>query len=69
MFRYFVLIGMVLMTNCSAPESGAGSDEFPELRVGESFPDLRLPSAGSGGALSIADFAGERLVLHIWASW
>lgn len=29
MFRYFVLIGMVLMTTCSSPESGAGSDEFP----------------------------------------
>lgn len=40
--------------------------EFP---VGEPFPDLRLPALDGGDPLSIADFRGEKVVLHVFASW
>lgn len=39
------------------------------FEVGEPFPDLALPSAADGRPLSIADFAGEKVVLHVFASW
>ena len=40
-----------------------------ELKVGEPFPALTLPSLQDDRPLSIADFRGEKLILHIWASW
>ncbi len=40
-----------------------------ELKVGEPFPGLTLPSLEDSRPLSIADFRGEKLILHIWASW
>jgi hypothetical protein len=40
-----------------------------ELKVGDPFPTLMLPSLEDNRPLSIADFRGEKLILHIWASW
>ncbi len=40
-----------------------------ELKVGEPFPTLMLPSLEDNRPLSIADFRGEKLILHLWASW
>lgn len=39
------------------------------FRVGDSVPRLRLPSIADGSPLSLADFRGEKLMLHVWASW
>ncbi len=49
-----------------ATASAAGASPF---RVGEPVPRLRLPSIADGSPLSLADFRGEKLVLHVWASW
>lgn len=40
----------------------------PDLRVGQQFPDLILPSL-DGQTLSLSDFRGEKVILHIFASW
>ena len=40
-----------------------------ELEVGQPFPSHPLPSLEDGRASSIAQFRGQKLVLHIWASW
>ena len=42
-----------------------------DLRTGNSFPDLPLPVAGqeAGELMSVADFEGRKLVLHLFASW
>ncbi len=40
-----------------------------EFKVGEAFPDVLLPSLEDGRPGSIADFRGQKLILHIWASW
>ncbi len=42
--------------------------EALELEVGQAFPNMLLPSL-EGRPGSIADFRGQKLILHIWASW
>ncbi|MEE8162364.1 MAG: hypothetical protein V3T61_12080 [Acidobacteriota bacterium] len=63
-FRYFswLLFASLLFAN-TAGASGA------EIRVGQPFPNLFLPSMEDGGPVSIADFRGQKAILHIWASW
>ncbi len=41
----------------------------PVLDVGQPFPDIAFPSAADGTPMSIADFRGEKVVLHVFASW
>jgi hypothetical protein len=58
------LIPLALATSAAwaqAPETG--------LEVGQRFPELVLPSAEDGRPMSIADFRGKRVVLHVFASW
>ena len=40
-----------------------------KMEVGQPFPLLRLPSLDDGRPMSVADFRGSKLVLHLWASW
>ena len=42
-----------------------------ELARGDALrgPDIRLPRLETGEPGSIADYRGERVVLHIFASW
>ena len=37
--------------------------------IGERFPDIILPNAADGSEMSIADFQGQKVMLHIFASW
>ena len=39
------------------------------IEVGQPFPDIALPSAADGERMSIADFRGSKVVLHVFASW
>ncbi len=57
------LFVVLLATAGSAAAAGA------QFKPGEAFPDLVLPSISDGKPLSVADFRGRKLVLHIWASW
>jgi hypothetical protein len=41
----------------------------PRLEVGQLFPEIVLPAARDGRPMSIADFRGEKVVLHVFASW
>ena len=51
--------------------SSASAAEPPrqELVEGRPFPDLLLPSIADGKPLSIADFRGRKVALHVFASW
>jgi hypothetical protein len=40
-----------------------------KLQVGTPFPTLFLPSLSDGSPMSMKDFRGRKLVVHIWASW
>ncbi len=48
---------------------GAAAAEAQQLGVGKAFPRLVLPSLDGGKPISIVSFRGQKLVLHIWASW
>ncbi len=39
------------------------------LQEGEPFPDLVLPSMTDGRPISLADFRGRKVILHVFASW
>lgn len=47
----------------------AAGAEPPKFEVGQSFPDIVLPSMDDGSPTSIADFRGQKVILHIFASW
>ena len=40
-----------------------------ELVEGEPVPEIPLPSMKDSHPMTIADFAGRKLALHIFASW
>ena len=40
-----------------------------DLSPGKPFPNIVLPSVADGRALSMADFQGEKVMLHLFASW
>lgn len=42
---------------------------LPGLEVGQTFPDLVLPAVEDGRPRSLAQFRGQKLLLHIFASW
>jgi len=48
----------------SSPPAAASA----ELKTGQAFPEITLPSL-EGPELSIADFRGRKIALHIFASW
>ena len=39
------------------------------FQVGEPFPDIILPTLEDGSPGSIAQFRGQKILLHIFASW
>lgn len=43
---------------------------FPEVKIaeGEAWPGFYLPDL-DGNALSVQDYRGKKIVLHIFASW
>jgi hypothetical protein len=50
-------------------ELGAAHPADLPVGVGETFPDLVLPSVETGEPLALADFRGRPLFLHFFASW
>ena len=47
----------------------AGIGSARDFRVGEPFPALAFPSADDGTPVSMADFRGHKVLLHVFASW
>lgn len=39
------------------------------FQPGTAFPTLSLPSLEDGRPASIADFRGQKIILHVFASW
>lgn len=48
---------------------GQGSLAKAGIEVGKAFPQIRLPSMTDGELMSIADFRGQKVLLHVFASW
>ena len=39
------------------------------LGIGDTFPDVVLPAVSDGQPMSVGGFRGEKLFLHLFASW
>jgi peroxiredoxin len=39
------------------------------FQIGEPVPRLTLPSISDGAPMSLDDFRGRKVMLHVWASW
>ena len=52
---------VVSRAQTSLPSSG--------IQVGEPFPDILLPTLEDGSPGSISQFRGQKILLHIFASW
>jgi len=39
------------------------------IEVGEPFPELAFPALDDGQPWSIRDFRGQKVILHVFASW
>ncbi len=66
--RFAPLVLSILVPLLWALGSPARGDATWEPRVGEPFPDLALPTL-EGSTKSISDFRGQKVILHVFASW
>ncbi len=55
---------MVLLATPAAHAGGTGL-----LQVGKPFPSRVFPSAEDGSPQSMSSYAGQKVVLHVFASW
>lgn len=60
--KQFLLLGLLLT-------SKAVISQAAQLKVGEAFPTILLPTLDGSRSQSIEDFRGQKLMLHIFASW
>jgi len=56
----------VLAIHCDA---ALAADDEVRLEVGRPFPSITLPLLKDGSPASIADFRGEKIIIHVFASW
>ena len=65
-----VIILVVVLAIWGLVESRAQSSlQSIGFQVGEPFPDIILPTLEDGSPGSIAQFRGQKILLHIFASW
>jgi len=68
--RRSLLAFVALASMLLAPPAGRSATAAPpKLEIGQPFPNLVLPAMDDGRPLSIVDFRGEKVVLHVFASW
>lgn len=46
-----------------------GAIEATAVQVGEPFPVLELPRLADGQPDSLANYRGQKVLLHVFASW
>ncbi len=65
-------LGFVMVAGSSTAEAvqrGRRGRLELNFKVGQPFPNLRLPSLKDGNPASLSDFRGQKVILHIFASW
>ena len=62
-------IAIALAITASAVLGAGASAQSVQFEVGQLFPDIVLPLLEDGRPVSIADFRGKKLILHVFASW
>ena len=72
MSRSFATSKRLVLAGITASVLSVGTSvagRMGSIEVGQPFLDLTLPSAHDDAPLSIANFRGEKVVLHVFASW
>ena len=68
--RFPVILFAIATLNIGVFMAGPGPGESKKgFEVGTRFPDLSLPSVEDGRPLSLASFRGQKVLLHVFASW
>ncbi len=65
-----LFVGILILT-ISVTFGGSGQEAHMEtgFRVGQVFPDIVLPSLEDGRPRSMSEFRGQKVILHVFASW
>ena len=63
--RFILVLVLLVVIRLDANATTAAS----RIEEGRPFPDLTLPALEDGRPLSVADFRGRKIVLHVFASW
>ena len=61
-----LVLGVLALTSALVSPVRAAAVEF---NPGDPFPTIALPRIDDGQASSVVQFRGQRLMLHIFASW
>ncbi len=64
-----VLLPVALVACEREPSSAGDTSRRSPFQVGEPFPDLTLPALQDGRPASIRDYRGQKVILHVFASW
>ena len=70
--RRVALIGLLLVAlGACVSETSATSQTSRRspFQVDQPFPDLALPALEDGRPASIRDYRGQKVILHVFASW
>jgi hypothetical protein len=67
---FLLLLAMSVMTTAQADEKSRSPWSFPnvEIEAEKPWPGFYLPDL-EGKPLSVQDYRGKKVVLHIFASW
>lgn len=60
---------MILSATCVTTVGAQGRRAAMGFQVGQPFPEIAFPSLGDDRPMSLADFRGKKLLLHVFASW
>ena len=59
----------LLFTGLVLSMVGMFTTQGAQFKVGEPFPNWFFPALSDNGLESLAKFRGQKLILHIFASW
>ncbi len=67
-----IIVAALVLVSAGMPEgsirAGEGEEESA-FGIGRPFPALIFPSAEDGRPMSLAQFRGRKVLLHVFASW
>lgn len=65
-----LLLAVALLCIVASAKAAPGEQDGPaRFAVGEPFPDIALPSLENGEPTTLAAYRGEKIILHVFASW
>ncbi len=63
------LLSVALVACERKPSTPRDTSRRSPFQVGQPFPDLTLPGLQDGRPASIRDYRGQKVILHVFASW